>query len=242
MKLCIWDCETTGLPDFKLPADHPTQPHICEVAAVVVDSESEHELDFFASLIRPDGWSISAELTAIHGISTQMCLAEGMRIADALDRLHGMIRETDVTLSYGFRFDDKMRRGACRRHGIPDLFGTFAWACVQSPVSAACQMPATAKMMKAGLGRRFKTPKLGEAVQILLGESHEGAHRALADVRATVRCLFAAKRAGYSPTITNPGEGERVEREVQMWPSFNPDYETIVDPHAPAKADDLGVI
>ena len=38
-----------------------------------------------------------------------------------------------------------------------------------------------------------KTPNLGEAVQIILGREHTGAHRALDDVRATAQIYFVLR-------------------------------------------------
>lgn len=233
MKLCIWDSETTGLPRFDLPADDPKQPYMCEVAAILVDDQSHGEIDRYEALVTPDGWELSPELTKIHGITTEMCRADGRPIADVLRALHGMMAEADVVLSYGFRFDDKMRRGACRRIGISDLFGTFKWACIQPSVSAACGMPATTAMIKAGRGAQRKTPKLSEAVQILLGESHEGAHRALADARAAARVLFAAHKKGFPMTIRDPSTEERISKA--------PAPTTATAPLR-APADDLGVI
>ena len=50
----------------------------------------------------------------------------------------------------------------------------------------------TGKMQAAGFDK-FKTPKLEEAIRILLGREHVGAHRAMADAVATKDLYFAMK-------------------------------------------------
>lgn len=37
MKIHVMDCETTGLPLFKEPSEDPRQPHIVELAAMLID-------------------------------------------------------------------------------------------------------------------------------------------------------------------------------------------------------------
>lgn len=61
--IIFYDTETTGLPLWREPSEHPDQPHIVEIASM-------------NALIRPDGWTISPEAAAIHGISQERALAE----------------------------------------------------------------------------------------------------------------------------------------------------------------------
>lgn len=37
MKAIVYDTETTGLPLFSQPSEDPRQPHIVQLAAIVVD-------------------------------------------------------------------------------------------------------------------------------------------------------------------------------------------------------------
>lgn len=45
--LCFWDTETQFLPLWKEPSEHPDQPHIVELAAVLVDTQTR------APMLRP---------------------------------------------------------------------------------------------------------------------------------------------------------------------------------------------
>ena len=72
-----FDTETTGLPQFKLPSDDPSQPHLVDVAALLYDEDATL-IDSFEAIIRPDGWVIPDEVAAIHGITTEMAMDLGI--------------------------------------------------------------------------------------------------------------------------------------------------------------------
>jgi DNA polymerase-3 subunit epsilon len=182
----IFDSETTGLPDWKKPADDPSQPRMASIAAgFLADAESDPVI--MHRLIKPDGWTMPAELVEKlgNGLTQERLEAEGVPIADALDEFLHMLNRAEVLASYGIIFDTKMLRGELRRLGKPDLFGTKAEFCVMREATKQCKLAPTDAMHATG--RHFsKTAKLSEAVEILLGHPHEGAHDALNDMMATV--------------------------------------------------------
>ena len=178
MTVFVFDVETTAKPDFKLPADHPDQPYICEVAALLMDGPGSviGELD---TLIKPDGWLIDPETEGIHGISAEMCEVDGRPIEEVLVELTKLMDQADVVAGYSVDFDLKMYRGACRRASMDDRYAVvkdkrFDVMRVCKPL---CKLPPTARMRQK---RGFKLPKLVEAVEILLEHDHKGAHRAMA--------------------------------------------------------------
>jgi DNA polymerase-3 subunit epsilon len=191
----VFDFETNGLPNFKLPADDPTQPRIASVAAALL-ATAEAEPVIMDRLIKPDGWTMPAELVEKlgNGLHQERLEAEGTPIADALDEFLVLLDQAAVLASYGILFDTKMLRGDLRRLGKPDLFGTKAEFCVMREATKQCKLAPTAAM--SATGRNWsKTAKLSEACEILLGRPHEGAHSALADTLTTVELyrMFAAK-------------------------------------------------
>lgn len=68
---CFFDTETTGLPLFKEPSEHPGQPHIVQLGACLVDLDSREVLSTLDVMIKPDGWLIPDKVDAIHGITTE---------------------------------------------------------------------------------------------------------------------------------------------------------------------------
>jgi DNA polymerase-3 subunit epsilon len=207
MRLLCFDTETTGLPLFKEPSEHPDQPHLVQLAAYLMEDGTE--MDACDVIVKPDGWAIPAELAALHGISTERALAEGIPNAEVVERFIRMAQEADMLSAFDFDFDRRILRIAMVRAGMAkdqiDLWGAqFKTFCVMRAATPLCKLPPTDAMMAAGR-KTFKTPKLAEAVECLLGEKLEGAHNALHDVRATVR-LYYHLQGLPAPTFKDQAE------------------------------------
>ena len=69
--ILFYDTETTGLPLYKEPSEHPDQPHIVQLAAALVDSETRKIVSSMDFIINPSTYEIPEEMTAIHRISTE---------------------------------------------------------------------------------------------------------------------------------------------------------------------------
>ena len=57
----FFDTETTGLPLFKEPSEHPDQPHLVQLAASLVDLDTRAVLSSIDVIVKPDGWTIPDE-------------------------------------------------------------------------------------------------------------------------------------------------------------------------------------
>lgn len=192
MKILTFDTETTGLPDFKAPADGPTQPRLCSLSMLLHDEAGE-PISSYTALVKPDSsWpegEVPEGALKVHGLSRARLEAEGVPILDILKRYNWGITQADLMVAFGFRFDSKIMRGELRRAGTADRYGEVPSFCLMAPCSRLCKIAPTEKMSASGRNWS-KTPKLTEAVEILLGERHEGAHTSLADAAAGAR-LFA---------------------------------------------------
>jgi DNA polymerase-3 subunit epsilon len=194
MKIILWDCETTGLPDFNRRARDPAQPHLCQVAAELFD-ETGKTLEAFDCLVKPDGWTIPAEATAVHGITTDAAKAAGIPERDAAQRLYDMIKKADLMVTYNTTFDRFLIRIAGRRYGIfTDAYDAtwkaFPTYCPMRKMTDICQLPSNNG--KAG----FKFPKLQEAYKFAFAKEFTGAHGAVADCQATKELYFWLKAKG----------------------------------------------
>ena len=191
--ILAFDLETTGVYDFKLPADDPAQPRVVEIAAVLCD-DAGSEVDSYGSIIKPDGWTIPEYVAKIHGITTAIAMEQGRPIAEALDAFDALLARAGLLIAYNLKFDDKGLRSERRRLGRPDGFGTVPVFCCMKGATPLCKLERTVKQKKAGFDKgQYKTPKLTEAVKILLGREHVGAHGALADAAATKDIYFACR-------------------------------------------------
>lgn len=175
----VVDTETTGLHDFSKPADAPGQPRLASLALIhlAADLSIEREQSF---LIRPDGWEMNPEAAAIHGLTQERLLADGVPVADALGAYNAVLDSGAVLVGYNVSYDLKVMRGELRRAGLPDRFGEVKKIeCIHKLISV-CKVP-------KAKGNGFKTPKLAEAYAALTGMPLIGAHEALADARATTK-------------------------------------------------------
>ena len=204
MRVLVFDTETTGIVNFKLPADHADQPDIVEIAALMMTGP-DTVVDELETLIQPDGWSLSPELTALHGITDEMCDEQGVPIADAVTELVRLIDRADVVCGFNVDFDLKLVRGVCRRLGMDDRYLAIKrkkFDCMQK-CRPLCKIPPTDKQMARGI-KAFKTPSLKEAGEIMLGIDLSEAHQAMVDVRATAALYW--KLNGQTPAEPAPAD------------------------------------
>jgi len=179
--LICFDFETTGLVGPRLlPLDR--QPRATEFAAIAFsmdaqgDGEEQGTLDF---LINP-GIPIPAELVRKIGIS-DADVAGQPRFAARADDIRRFLARADMLFGHNVMFDVRMLEIEFRRLGQ-------AW----TPDPGQRRM---CSMEQAGpaFGNRVTLSKLHLS---LVGTSHTGAHRAVADVRACIACLRALRRQG----------------------------------------------
>src|ERR1700730_4702493 len=82
--ILFYDTETSGLPQWSLPSEDPSQPHITQLAAELCDEDSGTVLAYMDFLIKPEGWTIPPELEALTGITNERANLFGVPIAQVL--------------------------------------------------------------------------------------------------------------------------------------------------------------
>lgn len=185
MTLAIfYDTETTGLPAWKLPSGDPCQPHIVQIAALLVDLDTRQIVEELDVLVKPNGWTIPDDVVAIHGITTAHALEHGIAELEALDRFMALHELADERIAHVESFDMRIVRIALKRYRNDAIADTW------KAQPAQC----TAKLAKAALSMN-KLPKLTEAHLQLAGTSMAGAHSAMADTRGCMTVFFACKDA-----------------------------------------------
>ena len=192
----FYDTETTGLPDFRAPSESAHQPHIVQLAALLVDMDTRETIQSMDVIIRPDGWTIPDEVAAVHGITTQHALdvgiPESMAVSMFMELWSGRNR-----VAHNQQFDARIVRIALMRHvdtQAADIWKEGAAECTAIMATPICQLPPTAKMVRAGFNK-FKTPNLGEAYRHFTGNDLQNAHSAMADVLACRDVYFSIKEA-----------------------------------------------
>jgi len=193
-RVVFYDTETTGLPLWSQPSEHPDQPHIVQLGACLVDIDTRKVLSTIDVMCKPDGWLIPDEVSAIHGITTEMAGDLGVPESLAVEMLLDLVGER-TRIGHNEPFDARMVRIACMRHFEPSQ--ADAWKegdaeCTQKLATPILRIPPTDRMKAAGF-TKFKTANLREAVLHFTGKPLENAHSALADARGCMDVWFAIK-------------------------------------------------
>ncbi len=187
MTYVIFDTETTGLPNDRLPPDHPDQPHVCQLAAQELDDDRRVVTEINV-LIKPDGWTIPAQATAVHGITQATAERYGIKVDGALALLRRMISRSRVVIAHNLEFDARMIARDARGASWADV--SAVGYCTMTAGTDVVKRPPTERMLAKGM-TGYKKPSLTEAYRHFFGRDFAGAHDAMADVRACRDVYFA---------------------------------------------------
>lgn len=200
----FYDTETTGLPDFKAPSEAAHQPHIVQLAALLVDLDTRQTIQSMDVIVRPHGWTIPDEVAAVHGITTEHAADVGIPERLAVEMFMDLWNNRN-RVAHNEQFDARILRIALMRHqgnifhspsgkSVPDIWKEGRAECTARMATPICALPPTDKMKAVG---RFhhKTPNLGEAYRHFTGNDLQNAHSAMADVLACRDVYFAIKGA-----------------------------------------------
>ncbi|WP_223513889.1 3'-5' exonuclease [Pseudomonas sp. GL-R-26] len=191
--ICVFDTETTGFPNWKIPSDDPSQPHLVDICALLYTPQGEL-VDSFEAMIRPDGWVIPNDVAVIHGITTEMALEQGIPEVEAIGGFLRIYMRAGLRVAHNCSFDDRIMRIAFKRfigEKAADAFKAEPSYCTAMKSKPICQLPPTEKMKATNFKNSFKTPTVAEALLHFTGEELVGGHRARPDTEACARIYFA---------------------------------------------------
>lgn len=185
MKYLCFDVETNTFPRKDLSPSHPHQAQVIQLAAIQCD-ENFNEIHSLYSLLKMRGnRTMNEGAFKAHGISSTKCNEEGRVAEDVMGEFSAMIETSDIQIGHNIQFDRTMidiEYGAINNGFV--FQKEFEEYCTMELMTSICKLPFTKKRT---FGQKYKWPKLQEAYQHCFKESFEGAHDALADVRATIK-------------------------------------------------------
>ena len=187
----FFDVETNGLPlNYAAPAtDTNNWPRIVQLAYQYYDEQGVL-LEETNRIIKPEGFIIPEEATAIHGITHEQALKEGVLLIDALEEFLSYAQETQLFVAHNADFDSKVLDAELLRNKHELLLtASCECFCTMKHTTSICKLP--------GRYGKYKWPRLEELHEFLFKQSFEGAHNALVDVQITAKCFFELKRLGY---------------------------------------------
>jgi len=175
MKAIGYDSETTGLPEWKIPSDDPIQPHIVQLGWISTATNMEH-----VRIIKPDGWVIPPEMTAIHGITHEFASDCGRPEIEVVEEFLEDWRKHDVRVGHNEQFDARIIRIALKRFR-PALLEEWRAGL------AFCTMIQTKKFFAGSLaGKKPERNTLACIYEHLTGKELDNAHNALRDAQASM--------------------------------------------------------
>jgi DNA polymerase-3 subunit epsilon len=188
VSLVAYDTETTGLPEWKIPSDDPSQPHIIQLGALLVADNREvvAEMDV---IVKPDGWIIPDDTVEVHGITMEQAMDAGIPETDAVDQfIEEFWKNGTDRVAHNRTFDQRLIRIALKRYGYPDDLMEL-WA---DKDTHFCTMLMAKPLMKLEPRGRYgyKSPKLEEAYLHFIGEELNGAHNAMNDAKACLKIYW----------------------------------------------------
>lgn len=202
----FYDFETTGFPLYSEPSGDPRQPHITQVGARLVDVSSPTltVISTIDLIVKPEGWIIPDEVAALNGITTDYALAAGIPEICALEALHELWRRANERVAHNESFDARIGRIAIKR-----LMGDDDFADEWKAAPAYCTMRAATNHVQVpkAKGNGWKQPSLSEAFRHFTGREHTGAHRALADVDASM-AVYLGIRCAEAPVAGDVVDAE----------------------------------
>lgn len=183
--VCFFDCETTGIPakGLKWDADFEQFPHVVQLAWSLGDKEKSY-------IIKPDNYEIPPETTAIHGITTERAIAEGVPFAEVVDEFLADANAAPLVCAHNIYFDSSMLKANVLRYCGREYYDAHVEDALHKGKRIDTMMK-TIKLVGAlySNGRPGKFPKLEELYSKLFPGETFPAHDALEDIRALRRCV-----------------------------------------------------
>lgn len=184
MKVVVFDTETTGLIKFNEPDGTPDQPDIVQLACILGEIQNREWLEISCTnLLLKDQKKSEERALETHKKTPEMLSKFGVPRRLAISVFHHLISDADMIVAHNIKFDIRMIINAYIRESVrfPELPRRF---CTMEALTDVCKIPQ--KNGRPG----YKWPSLMEAYTMLINPNgFEGAHDALADVRACAELM-----------------------------------------------------
>jgi DNA polymerase-3 subunit epsilon len=187
--ILFFDTETTGKPrNYKAPmTDVDNWPRLVQLGWIAYEEGTY--VGHKEYIIRPSGFTISAEVSAIHGITTEKAMEQGQDIGVVLrDFVDRRVQPSDIIVGHNVEFDLNVVGAECLRRGWKNPFEGKVIIDTMKSSANFCAIP--------GLYGN-KWPKLTELWAKLFPDTpYPQTHTALDDIQHTAKCYFELERLG----------------------------------------------
>jgi DNA polymerase III epsilon subunit-like protein len=184
----FFDTETTGLPkNWKAPVtDLNNWPRLVQLAYLYYDSNG-NKISGGDFIIKPEGFTIPADASRIHGISTERAIKEGKPLLTILQTFQLLISQAEFLVAHNINFDEKIVGAEFLRAGMQNSLPSKRKICTMESTTNFCALAGP---------YGYKWPKLSELHYKLFNTGFDEAHNAAVDINATAKCFWELKRIG----------------------------------------------
>lgn len=175
----VYDTETTGVYNWRLPPLDPSQPDVLQLCAMLCDEERIYTQ---VNVYVHGDTEIPQGAFDVHRIDRDMTARVGISRLRLCNLFASLVLKADVLVGHNEDFDNGVMRTAMLREGGNGKLLNKPRYCTMKRSTEICKLP-SANPKHADT---FKWPSLQEAYKILVDpRGFEGAHDAYADVKAT---------------------------------------------------------
>lgn len=190
----VFDVESSGLYNKKYVAYNKNQAWIVQLGGIITTSRLE-VIDTFSYIMKPpfEGATISKEAFEAHGITLERCVSKGIpqsKLHSVLKPVFdGKVRLVGHNVNFDTKFLHRFPKTTEERDNL--ITAHRESICTMRGSVDYCKLAPTEKMAKFKDWKNgtYKMPKLVELYQILFDKPFVGAHDALNDANATLKCL-----------------------------------------------------
>lgn len=177
----FFDTETTGFYNFKEKPNHPSQPHIVQLA-YMVDS-NDGETYGYGNIYVACPIDIPKGAEDVHGLNKRFLDKYGVDRSLAIGIITNLLENADSIIAHNSDYDLACLLTAHARIGYTTSTNyNHKTVCTMKRSTDLCKLP--------GRYGNYKWPKLTEAYELLVDPAgFEDAHDAMADTKAC-RALF----------------------------------------------------
>ena len=187
----VLDTETIGLPIFSKFSKFPyykklnkyNMARVVQISWAIYDNE-DRLLKTEDHIIKPDGFYVNKQSTAIHGISMEKAMSEGINVNRAMDIFMEDIMATDMVVCHNVAFDLNVIKSELWRSKRTNDIETL------------CNKKSICTLEKADrlkIQQKVKNCKLATLYKYYFNKEIENAHNSLYDVLNTGK-VFARMR------------------------------------------------
>jgi len=219
MKLFL-DCETTGLPTSRdLSYKNVNNwPFMVSIAWAFLDGDNK-QLNNRYYIVKPDRYTIPADATRIHGITTEEAIEKGISSRSVIEMLLDDIDSfgPDIIVAHNIDFDLPVVLAECERLNINTVLNSLTKFCTMKASTNYCKLPP--KYSSRSRFKGYKWPKLEELHQVLFKKQFENAHNAEADLQVCIKCYLELIKLG----LGNEPDVKRksISSEIAITKEFN---------------------